>query len=192
MITINLLPQDLRKIERRPVLSSNVPYKIYIAGFVLLLIIVHFCFLSLALIKQVQVVSLRRGWNMIAPQSKETIGLKAEIKDMEAKIVSMNDVLSRRASITELLSSLNAAVPKGLWLERFSFVNDGLMIQGSVVSLTQNEMTIIGKFLQDIKSNKVFSTLFSKIELNSVQRRTIKTFDVVDFVVIGEKAGEKK
>jgi hypothetical protein len=60
------------------------------------------------------------------------------------------------------------------------------VIQGSVVSLTQNEMTIIGKFLQDIKNNKMFSTHFSKIELNSVQRRTIKTYDVVDFVVVGD------
>jgi len=76
-------------------------------------------------------------------------------------------------------------VPKGLWLQRFSLSSEGLVIQGSVVSRTQNEMTIIGKFLQDLKVSKVFASTFSKIELSSVQRRTIKTFDVVDFVLLG-------
>ena len=63
---------------------------------------------------------------------------------------------------------------------------DGMMIQGSVVSLSQNEMTAIGKFLQELKSNKTFTALWPKIELGSVQRRTIKTYDVVDFVLTGE------
>jgi hypothetical protein len=47
-------------------------------------------------------------------------------------------------------------------------------------------MTIIGKFLQNLKANKTFEEAFSKIELGSVQRRSIKTYDVVDYILDGE------
>ncbi len=182
MITINLLPHDLKTTERKIVL----PYKIYIFVVLIVFIFLHLCLLSLALVKEVQILSLKGSWGKVEPQSKDSVSIKAEIKDLEAKANSMKDVLTHKANTTELLSGLGLSVPKGLWLERFTYSNDGLMIQGSVVSLTQNEMSIIGKFLQDLKSNKTFASLFAKIELNSVQRRTIKTYDVVDFVVVGE------
>lgn len=182
MITINLLPKNLRRGERKIV----IPYRTTIFGIVAFFILLHFSLLALAAVKEIQILSLNGTWQQVEPQSKDTSSVKGEIKKLESGIKTMETVLFRDLSMTELLSGLNAAVPKGLWLERFSFSNEGLVIQGSVVSLTQNEMTIIGKFLQDIKNNKTFSTHFSKIELNSVQRRTIKTYDVVDFVVVGD------
>ena len=182
MITINLLPNNLKKTEQKIVL----PYKSYIVILFVLLIFLHFCLFSLAVIKKVQIAVLKKNWTRFEPRSKDSTSTRKEVKDLETGVDTTKRVLSRKASLTELFSSLNAAVPRGLWLERFSFSEEGLVIQGSVVSLTQNEMTIIGKFLQDLKNNKTFSSLLSKIELNSVQRRTIKTYDVVDFVLIGE------
>ena len=182
MLIINLLPRDLKKTERK----ITLPYKIYIFIVLVVLIFLHLCLFSVAAVKKVQILILRGSWGKVEPQSKDAVSIKAEIKDLEAKTDSMKDILSHKANMTELLSSLGLAVPKGLWLERFTYSKDGLMIQGSVVSLTQNEMSIIGKFLQDLKNNKTFAALFAKVELNSVQRRTIKTYDVVDFVVVGE------
>ncbi|MFH0940817.1 MAG: PilN domain-containing protein [Candidatus Omnitrophota bacterium] len=182
MLTINLLPRNLKITERKIML----PYKIYIFIVIVVLIFLHLCLFSLAVAKKIQILSLRGSWGKVELQFKDSVSIKAEIKGLEAKANSMKDILSRKANMTELLSSLGLAVPKGLWLERFTYSNDGLIIQGSVVSLTQNEMSIIGKFLQDIKNNKTFVSLFAKIELNSVQRRTIKAYDVVDFVVVGE------
>lgn len=182
MLTINLLPHDLKITERKIVL----PYKIYIFIVLVVLIFLHLCLFSLAVVKKVQILSLRGSWGKVEPQSRDSVSIKAEIKDLEAKANSMKAILARKANMTELLLSLGLAVPNGLWLERFTYSGDGLMIQGSVVSLTQNEMSIIGKFLQDLKNNKTFAALFAKVELNSVQRRTIKTYDAVDFVVVGE------
>ena len=182
MLTINLLPQNLKKTEHKVVL----PYKTYILVAAAVLIFLHLCLFSLAVVKKVQVLSLKGNWGKVEPQSKDSIAIKSEIKDLEAKVNSVKGALTHKVSMTELLSALGVSVPKGMWLERFTYSNEGLMIQGSVVSLTQNEMTIIGKFLQDLKSNKTFSSVFSRIELNSVQRRTVRTFDVVDFVVVGE------
>ncbi|MBI5873876.1 MAG: PilN domain-containing protein [Candidatus Omnitrophica bacterium] len=186
MITINLLPFSLRKTERRISLPTNFPYKIYLFGIVAVLLFLHFSLFSLAVIKKVQIMGLEGRWDKMEPQSKESAAIKKEIKDLEAQAGLLSGSFERKASLTEIMSGLNAAVPKGLWLESFSYGDEGLVIQGSVVSLEQNEMTIIGKFLQDLKGNKVFGSVFSKIELSSVQRRTVKTYDVVDFVFTGD------
>ncbi len=182
MITINLLPRNLKRSDQKIVL----PYKSYIVLLFTVFVCLHLLLFSLAVLKKVQVAALKNNWTRFEPGSKDSSSTRQEIKDLEASATAMKAALTRRASMTELFSTLNAAVPKGLWLERFSFSDEGLVIQGSVISLAKNEMTIIGKFLQDLKSSKVYSGLFSRIELNSVQRRTIKTYDVVDFVLIGE------
>jgi Tfp pilus assembly protein PilN len=183
MITINLLPKTERRAERR---SVTVPYKVYLVAAGAVLVVLHVGLLGIFLLEEVHLVGLRGHWNKVAPQSKDFVSIKNDIKALETESANLKSVLTRSANVTELLSTLTAAVPKGLWLERFSMTPQGLVIQGSVVSLSQNEMTTIGKFLQDIKTNKTFGALWPKIELNSVQRRTIKAYDVVDFVLSGE------
>jgi Tfp pilus assembly protein PilN len=183
MITINLLSKTERRTERRAI---TVPYKLYIASAAAVLFFLHVLLLGIFTLDKIYLAGLHANWNKVAPQSKDFVAMKNEIKALEAQVVNFKPALSRLANVTELLSTLANSVPKGLWLERFSMTPDGLVIQGSVVSLSQNEMTTIGKFLQDLKTNKTFNTLWPKIELSSVQRRTIKTYDVVDFVLAGE------
>ncbi len=186
MITINLLPKEFKRVEHKIAL----PNKVYIVKGVVVLLLLHIILFLSGVAKKVQVISLRNTWVQLEPDSKKYGAIKTEVKEMEAKVGSVKDFLSRKASFTELFSSLMAVLPNGIWLERFSFSDgSGLIIQGSVISLTQNEMSIISKFLQGLKSNKVFSSLFSRIELDSVQRRTIKTYDVVDFVLVGALKG---
>jgi len=183
MISINLLPEGQRCKEQK----ISLPYKgVYVLVAFVVVLLLHFFLISVTMIKKVQVDNLKKSWERLEPSTKDAVAIKKEIKDLEAKTNEIKGFLSRKGSLAEVLSSLNSAVPKGLWLEHFSFSKEGLMIQGSVVSLNQGEMSIISRFLQDLKSNKVFETLFSKIELNSVQRRMIKTYDVVDFILVGE------
>ena len=182
MININLLPKNLKKTERK----INLPYKSYCILLGAVLFFLNVSLFAVAASQKVHLVILKKGVGQVSPESQEATAARKEIKGLEAKEESFKKVLSRKTNMTELLSGLNDAVPKGLWMERFSFSNEGLVIHGSVISLNQNEMTIIGKFLQDLKANKVFSDLFAKVELKSVQRRMIKTYDVVDYVLVGE------
>ncbi len=182
IIAINLLPKSQRKTDRKVV----VPYKIYLAGAAAILILVHVGLAALFVTKKVQVMHLRGVWGRMAPQSKDLKGLREEMMKLQTDIATLTPMVSRPTSVTEMLSTLTNAVPKGLWLDRFSMTPKSLVIQGSVVSMTQNEMTTIGKFLQELKTSKTFESLCTKIDLSSVQRRTIKTYDVVDFVLTGE------
>ncbi|QAT17236.1 hypothetical protein BU251_05590 [Candidatus Velamenicoccus archaeovorus] len=182
MITINLLPRQLRKTENKAV----VPYKVYLLLGVTGLVLLHLLLFGVAAMKKIQVIALHGSINKIAVSAKEAAKTKSEIKELETRTNTLKGVLSRRVSFTELLSGLSDAVPRGLWIDRFSLSGHSLIIQGTVISLTQNEMTIIGRFLQNLKSNKTFSTAFPRLELGSVQRRSIKTYDVVDYVLNGE------
>lgn len=182
MITINLLPKQFRKAEKKAI----VPYKTYLfLGFVGL-VLLHLVLFGLATMKRIQVIALHGSINKVSVPAKEAAKTKSEIKEMEARADAFKTVLARRVNFTELLSGLSGAVPKGLWIDRFSFSGGSLIIQGTVISLTQNEMTIIGKFLQNLKNNKTFSTAFPRLELGSVQRRSIKNYDVVDYVLNGD------
>jgi Tfp pilus assembly protein PilN len=183
MITINLLPKSERRAERKNVV---VPYRIYLIIAVAIIMVLHVGFLGKYVFEKVHLMSLRVHWDRVAPQSKDLVTIRNEVKALETQTGNLKSVLTRAVNVTELLSTLAGAVPKGLWLERFSMTSSGLMIQGSVVSLSQNEMTAIGKFLQELKTNKAFTALWPKIELGSVQRRMIKAYDVVDFVLTGE------
>lgn len=186
MIIINLLPLCQRKTERRINLSANFPYKAYLFAAIAVLLFLHFSLFSLAVVKKIQIMRLSGAWSKMEPESKESASVRRDIKELEARANTLRGIFSRRASLTEILSGLGLSLPRGLWLESFSYGDEGLVIQGSVVSLEQNEMTLIGRFLQDLKNNKVFQAVFSKIELSSVQRRTVKTYDVVDFVFTGD------
>ena len=183
MLIINLLPKSLRRTERKIVL----PYKAYVLMTVAVVVGLHLLLLSAAGIKKVHVMSLRHNWGRLAPQSKEYLARRNEIIAAESEIASLKTFLERPFSLTEMLSVMAGAVPSGLWLDRLSLSPESIVIQGSVVSLTQNEMTIIGKFLQEIRVHRTFSAAFEKIDLNSVQRRTVKSYDVVDFVLVGER-----
>ncbi len=183
MIIINLLPKNLRRTERKIVL----PYKAYVLMGVVVFLVLHLVLLFAAGVKQVHVASLRHNWGHLAPQSKEFLARRGEIQAVASEVASLKTFLDRPFSLTEMLSVLAGAVPSGLWLDRLALSPENIMIQGSVVSLSQNEMTIIGKFLQEIRAHKTFSAAFEKIELNSVQRRTVKSYDVVDFVLVANR-----
>lgn len=183
MITINLLPKQMRKTEKKIVL----PYKTYLFLGIIFFVLLHVLLFGLGSVKKIQVAALRGNLNKVSVQAKEAVKIKTDVKTMETRVNFLKTSLSRQFTVTELLSGLSAGVPKGLWMERFSLsTKDGMLVQGTVISLSQNEMTLIGKFLQNLKNNKAFESAFSKIELASVQRRSIKTYDVVDYVLQGE------
>ncbi len=183
MILINLLPKSLRRTERKIVL----PYKAYVLMGAVVFLVLHIALLLAAGLKQIHVVSLRHNWEHLAPQSKEFLARRNEIQAAASEIVTLKTFLDRPFSLTEMLSVLAGAMPSGLWLDRLALSSENIVIQGSVVSLSQNEMTIIGRFLQEIRGHKTFSAAFEKIELNSVQRRTVKSYDVVDFVLVANR-----
>jgi len=51
------------------------------------------------------------------------------------------------------------------------------------VSLQQEEMNAINKFMDNLKKDSVFLKDFSNLELTSVQKKVIGGYDIADFVL---------
>jgi hypothetical protein len=183
MITINLLPKEFRRSEKKQIV---LPYKTLLVLVVLVLIFLHLTSFVLAFFNKIQIAHLQNCWEKVEPESKDAAVMREEIKKLEAELALVKAIYSRRVSLTQFFTVINLAFQRGLWLERFSFSYDeGLVLQGSVVSLSQSEMTIIGKFLQKLKADRAYAGALLGIELSSVQRRKVKDYDVVDFVLLG-------
>lgn len=57
-----------------------------------------------------------------------------------------------------------------------------LLLEGSAVGQGE-ETAIIGKFIKELKNNKLLSELFEDVRLSTINQRKIRDFDVYDFAL---------
>ncbi|MBU3933863.1 MAG: PilN domain-containing protein, partial [Candidatus Omnitrophica bacterium] len=58
-----------------------------------------------------------------------------------------------------------------------------LIIQGSCASRTKDEPALIGRFMQNLKDDPLFSSDFAEIELGPIEKRLINQTAVMDFIL---------
>lgn len=187
MIKINLLPPDLRKKEIMP----KIPLS-FIAFLVILIIFaIHILLFFLSMYKKVQVAALNKTWETMQPQFKEIDALRKNLEAERSKVKIREYVLKRDFYWTDFLNKINKAVPKGLWLNHLSLSDTGLVIEGSVFSFGTEEVSLVNKFFDELKSDGFFIQYFNKFNLDSVQRRSIKDYEILDFLLTAQINKEK-
>ncbi|MBU1125237.1 MAG: hypothetical protein KKC84_04370, partial [Candidatus Omnitrophica bacterium] len=72
-----------------------------------------------------------------------------------------------------------------MWFKQMNVSKETFTLNGSVVSLQEESMSLIKKFIDSIKEEEAFLGDFSTLELTSVKSRTVGTLKVVDFVLSG-------
>ena len=187
MIEINLLPPDLRKQEI--VKHFKTPVIIYFVTMTALAF--HLMFFVLNVYKKAQLSSLDNAWEKAQPQFKEIEVLKNSLAIKREKAKVMEQILGRNIYFTEFFDKINKAIPKGLWLNRLSFSYDGLVIGGSVFSFGTEEVSLVNKFFNELKNDEFFISNFNNFNLDSVQRRVIKEYEVLDFLLTAEIKKER-
>jgi Tfp pilus assembly protein PilN len=188
MIKINLLPTTLRKKDT----LKTIPLQAIIYFTTIIVVALHMVVFVLTVYKKVQFGSLNKSWEERQPQFKEIDGLKKDLVLKREKARVMDQMLARNIYFTEFFNKINLAVPKGLWLNRLSFsINDGLVILGSVFAFDTEPVSLVNKFFNDLKSNEFFVANFSNFNLDSVQRRLIKEYEVLDFLLTADVKKER-
>jgi len=185
MIEINLLPAQLRKKKR---ILPKLPSKVFLLlpSFIIgVLIVLHIIFLVGGILLKNQVSSLDKQLQAISGQKKEADSIKTQLGLMEGKLGNISQLSESRILWAAKLNKISDNVSLGFWLTRLSINEKTLTLEGSIVSLKAEEMTLINKFLQDLKKDAVFFANFNDLELKSIQRRFIKAIEVVDFIIIG-------
>lgn len=179
MITINLLPKELREKEKTSTFS--LPPVFFKTIVVILAFQVIFGFVGLY--KKLQVGNLDRAWTKAQSQFKEINDLKVELAQKKESAEAIKGVLKRSRYWTDFFNKINQATPKGLWLNRLSIAEKGLVIEGSVFSFNKDQITLVNKFFDELKKDVFFRENFTNFSLDSVQNRAIKQYEVLDFIL---------
>lgn len=136
--------------------------------------------------KKVQVVSLNKIWEKMEPQFKEVNALKNKLEIERDKVKVTEYILKREVYFTDFLNKINKAVPKGLWLNHLSLSEEGLVIEGSVFSFGTDKVSLVNKFFNELRTDELFIQSFNKFNLDSVQTRNIKEYELLDFLLTAQ------
>ncbi len=196
MIEINLLPEELKnktKVrESDPAMVKNQIAQIQDKAFIYaipvllgLFILMHFYFAVLWMAKGKQLNTLGRKWSALAQQKKELDVFNQEFSGASQNI-SLPVNLSRQRNLwAQKLNTLSLQLPAGIWFSEIILNNNNLTIKGSVVSLQSQEVSLINKLLDNLKTDLEFFQDFSSLELTKVQKRSLGGYDIADFALAG-------
>jgi hypothetical protein len=183
MIEINLLPEDLRQ-KRQSSQPSPFDNLVYLIPLILAVVLIANLYLGFIFISRGQILAgLERRWKTLEPQRQDVLGMKSEInaESSEAKVVQ--GYIAKRVLLAPKLNKLSLDLQPGIWFNDLTFGRSSLLVKASVVSLKMDEMDVINTFLEGLKNDNDFSADLTGVEIGAVQRRTVGSYDVVDFVL---------
>ena len=190
MIEINLLPEDQR-VKKAAAAPSQLENAVFIIPVILIVVIVIHLYLGIVYMSRKGVYAgLEKKWSSLEPQKKEILGLKNEIDAFSADARIVEGFMKGRIELAPKINKLSMHLPPGIWFNDVSYGRRQLVVRASVVSLKIDEMDIINTFVEDLKSDNDFSEDFGSIDVGAVVRRTVGSYDVVDFVLTAPLASK--
>lgn len=189
MIEINLLPAELRKSRKTPLL--NIPktkiFLLSLGAFALL----HFTVTALVTINTKRLSALKLTWSSLSKQRRAIQELKEELSQINSKVPFIEQLVRNRILWSKKMNLLSDSMVSGVWLNELSLETEltkrkgeplkYLVIRGSCASRAQDEPALIGKFLQNLKANSAFADDFAEIELGPIKKRIIGKTEIMDF-----------
>jgi Tfp pilus assembly protein PilN len=124
---------------------------------------------------------LNRQWARLSPDIKKIEGFKKEYasSSLDGKIRA--ELLAKSTKWSEKLNKLSLNLVPGVWFNEITVGRKEISIKGSVVSLEKKEVDLINKFVFNLKEDPEFMKDLISLDLGSVQKKKIGTFEVVDF-----------
>jgi cell division protein FtsL len=196
MIEINLLPEELRvktkqKVPVQQVVVTNTTgftqEKVFIYALPAILVVfvlLHFYFAVISIAKGGKLASLNRKWLDLGPQKKVFDEYDQQYSSASANASLTQLLINQRTLWAQKLNKLSLNLPAGVWFNDITMSKQSFIIQGSVISMQKDELSLINKLLDNLKADKDFSD-FNSFELSNVQKRTLGSYDISDFVLTG-------
>lgn len=182
MIEINLLPEDRRPRKASPADEKFFMSLLVIPLVILALVVSHAYLGVMYIVKSSRVNVLSAAWKQMEPERVKLEGMKNKIAASSSDARAVNDILSNRIVYAEKLQKLSEYLPSGIWFNDIFFSRKELIVKGSVVSLRQDELELISSLRDAMVNDKDFMKNFNSVEMGPVQRRSIGTYEVLDFI----------
>jgi len=188
MIEINLLPEELRKKKSEPVFNMNMESEklrfLAIGGAAGILILIVIALSLGSFIRKAQINNLLAREKVFSDRLSRISIINKEIAILKAKMAVLDQLTKRKFLWTEKLNQLSDLLLPGIWFTHiYTDSENRLMIEGSVISKSEEAMAFVGKFMKNVKDNQQFFKDFKSIKLESVQRKNKEERDVVDFKI---------
>jgi len=188
MIEINLLPEELRKKKSEPVFNLNMEAEklrfLAIGGTAGILILIVITLSLGSFIRKAQTNDLLAREKVFSDRLSAIEGINKEIAVLKAKMAVLDQLTKRKFLWTEKLNRLSDMVLPGIWFTHiYTDSENRLMIEGSVISKSEEAMASVGKFMKNVKDDQQFFKDFKSIKLESVQRKNKEERDAVDFKI---------
>jgi Tfp pilus assembly protein PilN len=188
MIEINLLPEELRKRKSEPVFNFSMEAEklkfLAIGGIAGILVLIIVVLISGSFIRKSQINKLLAKEKNFSEKLSQIDGVNKEISVLKAKMTVLDQLTDRKFLWAEKLNQLSDLVLPGIWFTRvYTDSENRLIIEGSVISKSEEAMASVGKFMKGAKDDQKFFKDFKSIKLESVQRKSKEERDVVDFKV---------
>lgn len=184
MIKINLLPRELRKEEKKTNVNLN-DYLIYPIGLLIFVIVLNIIFGGVLFYKKSQLSSKKKQWDKFYPQYQPVENLKIGYNKAQEKDKFLDSIMGKKINWSKKLNILSDQLPEGVWFRKVNVSESNVIsIDGTVVSLAEDEVSILNKFRSNLKTNNEFFKDFRDIELKYLLKRTIGSLEVIDFTFI--------
>ncbi|MFC1632216.1 PilN domain-containing protein [Candidatus Omnitrophota bacterium] len=193
MIEIDLLPANLRQKSKfsfnlQPALKMKIVF-IVLGGVILL----QFFLSTIVFINNKRIAALKNNRQKLAPQKQQLDQLRTELSALNSRMPLIEGLFSQRVIWSEKLNRISDLMVAGVWLREIDLQTEqqkgqqvssiDLIIRGSAASQAKDEPALIGKFMQNLKDDSVFSGDFSDIELGPIKKRKIAETEVMDFIL---------
>lgn len=165
-------------------MPSGLPIKIFwwILGIIISL---HLLLILIMLGENFYLKTLNAKLNENMPKTQETLATTKEINSLQDEQAGLNKLFGKRIIWAKKLNTISNQLPTGIWLNRIIITESLFSMEGSSVSLKAEEMKSINAFLESLKKETDFVADFQDLALKSIQRRSIKLIEVVDFIIAG-------
>ncbi len=186
MIEINLLPKELQKKKFK--LPPAVVFKWGLASLALL-VLVPFIVGGFIHTKGSALLVLREEEARLAPLKKEAEDLQKEAAGLKNRLAPIDKFRGDGIIWSRKLNRISDALPREIWLTRVSLESAGqsgfsasraeeqeqmLVIEGVVAAGKQEGMLApLGKFIENLKSDKSFFSDFVSIESRGIKEKVI-------------------
>lgn len=186
MIEINLLPEELKKLRKFYLMEPKLLlfYFIFLVFGISVFLHIFLTMLNIARSRQYQL--LINKWEGLLPQRKEVEKLRQEYEILLADAQIIQQLTSQRINWAEKLNKLSLCLPSGVWFDALTVLNKQFELRGSAISLQKTEMDLINRFLSSLKNDAGFFKDFNNLELSSVERKEIASYEVVTFILSGK------
>ena len=188
MIEVNLLPKELRKPAKKANIElPDVKFVPIAIGLVALIIFIQLALSITVNAKRHRVVELAKKWHDLRPKKDQALAIDRQVNALSCRLNSISDIKKTNVSWASKLNALSDSLIPGMWFTSLTLEDDSgmryLSIKGNISSFWKDETAMIGKFMKTLKENKDFAKDFEEIKLDTIQQKTLKDAEVMDFSI---------